>query len=47
VPVYSALNLPLVKELADPRYDRHINDLLGLAGLPVTAEPIIRRAGRQ
>ncbi|MFS2016263.1 UvrD-helicase domain-containing protein [Massilia sp. CT11-108] len=47
VPVYSALNLPLVKELADPRYDRHINDLLGLAGLPLTAEPIIRRAGRQ
>jgi len=46
VPVFSALNLPLVKELADPRYDRHIDDLLGFAGLPPTAEPNIRRAGQ-
>jgi len=43
VPVFAALNLPLVKELADPYYDRPIDDLLGLAGLPPTAEPIIRR----
>lgn len=47
VPVYSALNLPLVKELADPRYDRHIDHLLGLAALPATAEPIIRRASQR
>jgi hypothetical protein len=47
VPVFSALNLPLVKELADPRYDRHIDRLLGLAGLPPTAAPAIRHAQRR
>lgn len=46
MPVFSALNLPLVKELAHPRYDRYIDDLLGLAGLPPTAAPIMHRAGR-
>lgn len=47
VPVFSALNLPLVKELADPRYDRHIDDLLALAGLPPAGGPIIRHADRR
>ena len=45
VPVFSALNLALAKELGDPRYDSHIDTLLGLAGLPPTAEPIIPRDG--
>jgi hypothetical protein len=43
VPVFSVLNLALVKELAAPRQDRLIDDLLTRAGLPPTAEPIIRR----
>lgn len=47
VPVFSTLNLPLVKELADPRYDSQIDALLGLAGLLPTAEPIIHLAGRR
>jgi len=41
VPVFSALNLPLVKELGNPFYDRHIDKLLGLAGLPPTADPVV------
>jgi len=47
VPVFSALNLPLAKELADPLYDRNIDRLLGLAGLPPTSDPIIHRADRR
>jgi hypothetical protein len=47
VPVFSALNLPLIKELADPCYDQHIDDLLGLAGLPPTAAPVIQHADRR
>jgi len=47
VPVFSALNLPLVKEMADPHYDRRIDDLLDLAGLPPTATPVIRHADRR
>lgn len=45
-PVFSALGLPLVKELANPRHDRRIDELLELAGLPPTAAPVIRGAGR-
>ncbi|SFD68541.1 UvrD-helicase domain-containing protein [Massilia yuzhufengensis] len=47
VPVYSVLNLALVKELADPYHDQHIDGLLALAGLPPTGEPSIRRSGRR
>ncbi|MBJ7312775.1 UvrD-helicase domain-containing protein [Rugamonas sp. CCM 8940] len=42
VPVFSALNLPLIKELAAPGYDRHIDALLMFAKLPAPAEAIIR-----
>ncbi|OYO30727.1 UvrD-helicase domain-containing protein [Janthinobacterium sp. PC23-8] len=34
VPAFAALNLPLVKELADPWHHRQIDALLVLAGLP-------------
>jgi len=41
VSVFSLLNLPLIKELADPRYDRHIDDLLKLANPPPTSVKLI------
>ena len=47
VPIFSALNLPLAKELADPCHDRRIDNLLKFAGLPPTAEPIVPRADRR
>ena len=47
VPVFAALNLPLIKELANPRYDGMIDDLHRLAGLAPTAEPIIRHPARR
>jgi len=47
VPAFSALNLPLVKEFADPWHDRRIDKLLGLAGLPPTPDPIIHFAERR
>lgn len=41
VSVYTALNLPLVKELADPSYEDHIDVLLREAGLPAAAEAMM------
>ncbi|WP_181373147.1 AAA family ATPase [Massilia glaciei] len=38
--VFSVLNLPLIKESADPRYAGHIDQLLALAGMPPAAESI-------
>ena len=38
LPVFEVLNLPLVKELADPRYAQHIDALLMLAEMPPAPE---------
>ena len=40
LPVFAVLNLPLVKESADPRYARHIDTLLGLAEMAPAAEAV-------
>ena len=40
LPVFAVLNLPLVKESADPSYARHIDTLLGLAGMAPAAEAV-------
>jgi hypothetical protein len=41
VSVYTALNLPLIKELADPGYARHFEVLLTEAGLPPAPESMM------
>lgn len=51
MPAFSALNLPLIKETADPAYFWHIDTLLERAGLPPAPEPTMldalrRKAGR-
>ncbi|ATQ74107.1 hypothetical protein CR152_05940 [Massilia violaceinigra] len=47
---FALLNLPLIKELADPGYADYIDSLLKLAGMPLAGEPlwqaaIMRHAG--
>jgi hypothetical protein len=40
LPALAVLNLPLIKESADPRYDQHIDALLALAGMAPAPEAI-------